>query len=119
MGMFEKAGGTSAIQGGTDRGMVLFSMGQNLVAFCGTFEIAGLAGRVAARPECKGKTEKYQKNLSILSIPISLVCSAFRGMNLGAMHRKKRSFSILAKCGGCKRWTVELRRAVEEMRVLV
>jgi hypothetical protein len=40
-------------------------------------------------------------------------------MNLGAMHRKKRSFSVLAKCGGCKRWTVELRRAVEEMRVLV
>ena len=52
-------------------------------------------------------------------ILINLVCSAFRGMNLGAMHRKKRSFSILARCGASGGSSVELRRAVEEMRVLV
>jgi hypothetical protein len=64
--MFEKAGGTSAIQRGTDRGMVCFNGPKPrgilwMEVLRGAFEIAGLAGRVVARPECKGKTEKNQR----------------------------------------------------------
>lgn len=80
--MFEKAGGTSAIQGVIQTGARCISMGQNLVAFCGWRPCAEhlrlpiLLESVAARPRGKGGYGEMLKNLSKLSIMIliNLVC---------------------------------------------
>ncbi len=65
--MFEKVDGTSAIQGGDGQGHAVFSMGQNLVAFCGWRRCAQrlrlpiLLESVAVRPEGKGKGERGKR----------------------------------------------------------
>ena len=115
--MFEKAGGTSAIQG-EKTGARGVSMGQPLVAFCGwrpcaeRLRFAHLPGSVAARPEGKG----IRKNIKrICGIVINLRCSAFRGMNWGPCIEGKK----FQNPGKDTVQAVELRKAVEEVGVLV
>lgn len=83
--MFEKAGGTSAIQGVIQTGARCISMGQNLVAFCGWRPCAehlrlpillDLAGECGGETREKGEYGEMLKNLSKLSIMIliNLVC---------------------------------------------
>lgn len=94
-----------------------------LEALRGTFEIAHLAGECGGEtPRERGIRRNVKESVKVVNNDTnqSGVLSAFRGMNLGAMHRKKRSFSILARCGASGGSSVEFRRAaVEEMRVLV
>jgi hypothetical protein len=104
MGMFEKAGGTPAIQGGKT-GARSVSIGQPLVAFCGWRPCAERlrlpifleVWRRDPRGRGYGKISKNLWNSN------QFECSAFRGMNWGpCIERKKFQHPGQVRC---KRWS--------------
>ena len=98
--------GTGCFNGPTPCGILW------LEALRGTFEIRPSSWECGGETRGEGDTEKYQR---ICGIVINLRCSAFRGMNWGPCIEGKK----FQNPGKDAVQAVELRKAVEEVGVLV